>query len=157
MTVKIKVLTRAGLNVDNLLNHSKHIDEFDPRGSSRFEAIDDGHSYLADVPISSSVREIIIDKGPTHQLEIEFSPTVKVSTVLGGSSLISDIEKQVINFTGNNGADVFESGRKADILKGLGGNDRLDGNFGNDKMEGGTGNDRLAGDNGSDVLTGGLG
>jgi Ca2+-binding RTX toxin-like protein len=54
------------------------------------------------------------------------------------------------------GVDI-EGTRRADVLRGTGGNDEIDGNRGDDQLFGRAGNDELDGDQGNDLLRGGTG
>ncbi|MDF2234144.1 hypothetical protein P2H44_16400 [Albimonas sp. CAU 1670] len=82
------------------------------------------------------------------------------------SALRDYLSGEKIVFVGKGGRDVFEGGRKDDVLKGGGGNDTLSGGRGddvlkggggNDVLDGGPGDDRLVGGKGRDVLSGGAG
>jgi Ca2+-binding RTX toxin-like protein len=168
MSIKVNVLTTKGLNVNALLNDVGHISETVPHGSTKFDAIDNrdhltahvtgsGFHYLAGIPISGTVTSLTVDKGSAHQLKVDFTTGIKVTSLLSPSKLAAYFTNQQIIFTGNNGNDVITSKHGADILKGGKGNDSLDGDLGNDRLEGGIGNDHLAGDNGKDLLIGGVG
>ena len=59
--------------------------------------------------------------------------------------------------SGNQVANVIQSGGGNDIVNGLGGNDTVLGGTGNDTLAGGDGNDSLLGGDGNDLLFGGAG
>jgi Ca2+-binding RTX toxin-like protein len=166
MTIKLKVLTPTGFDVNALIKHIEHVNDFVPHGSRSFDLKDtadhvtahasgSGFSYLFDIPISGTVSQIVIDKGSTHSLNIGFVPGLSVSTLL--SSFGNFFQNHPITFTGNVGNDTFKAGHKADTLNGGKGNDHLNGNLGNDHVIGGLGNDTLKGDSGNDWLVGGTG
>src|SRR3990172_929921 len=168
MTIKLTVLTRSALDTNALIDHVRHANDIDPHGSARFDLKDTGHNitahatgsgfnYLFDIPISGSVRQIIVDKGSAHLLDVDFLPALKVSTLLSPSKFAAFFKNQAMTFNGNDGNDTFESGYGIDYLKGGKGNDNLDGNRGNDRIEGSLGNDTLSGDDGDDWLIGGTG
>ncbi|MGH6735488.1 MAG: M10 family metallopeptidase C-terminal domain-containing protein [Methyloceanibacter sp.] len=167
MTIKLRVLTAKGVDINALIDHAKHGDP-EPHGSSRFDLEDRGHNitlhatgsgfkYIGDVPTSGTIRQFIIDKGSSHLLDVDFSPRLKVSTALSGSGLENFFRNQPYELKGDDGRDKIRSGWKSDELDGRDGNDYLDGNRGSDTIDGGQGNDRLIGNKGNDVLIGGAG
>jgi serralysin len=149
--------------------HAGHVDEVDPRGSSRFTAEDDNHNYNFDVrgsgfkyspigtPTDGLVSRITIDKGSAAQLQIDLSPKLAVKKALDASSLENFMDNQDIVMTGGDGNDTFAAGKKNDTLRGRDGNDDLEGGRGNDEIYGDDGNDTLRGEKGNDKVYGGKG
>jgi Ca2+-binding RTX toxin-like protein len=169
MAITIKVLTSSNVDVRELLGHVAHVDDIDPRGSSRFTGEDDSHNYIFEVrgsgfkysplgiPTDGLASRITIDKGSAAQLQIDLSPKLAVKTAIKASSLESFIDSQVIKMTGGKGNDTFDAGKKGDILKGGLGNDTLEGGRGNDQIYGDDGNDTLRGEKDNDKIYGGKG
>ena len=94
MTIKIKVLKAKATAVNGYINHLKHGD-IEAQGSRHFRLDDGGHHVSFEVyqrlqiaagfPTGGSVRHFVVEDHGAARIDIAFSPTVKVSTLINAS------------------------------------------------------------------------
>jgi Ca2+-binding RTX toxin-like protein len=132
---------------DNVLSGGDGNDTLDGRGGPDVLEGGDGNDTVTYAgrtsPVTATIDGVADDGG-----DLDFEPVSKRH---------DNIEGDVENVIGGDGADVLRGDGDGNVLDGRGGDDFVDGGGGDDGLLGGGGNDTLQGADGIDALNGGEG